>query len=60
MQQNTFCPGLIVDRYTLERWFLRRDDDGVKRYHQTPADRGRMPSAFFNHSGSLKSEYRAI
>lgn len=59
MQRNTHCPGLLVDQYTKERWWLRRDDDGQLRYHQTPTDLGKLPSNFFNQQGTLKMEFKA-
>lgn len=59
MQRDTFCPGLIKDRYTGALWWLRRDADGVRRYHQRPDDKGRMPSEFYTEMGHLYMRYKA-
>ena len=59
MQRDPHKPGLIIGIYTHERWWLRRDDDGVLRYHRWPTDAGKMPSEFFSHSGNLKMEFKA-
>lgn len=59
MQVDTFNPGLIIGIYSHERWWLRRDDDGVMRYHQWPDDAGKMPSEFYSHSGTLSMEFKA-
>lgn len=59
MQVDTQCPRVIVDMDSGARYFLRRDDDGRRRYHRSRTDRGQLPSAFFSHSGQLYSNYRA-
>jgi len=59
MQRDTWKPGAIIETDTRRRWWLRLDDDGVKRYHVNPYDRGRLPSSFFSESGKLRTGYRA-